>query len=83
MFTASFSLIIHISGWPEHINVLYGFSPKEKNIYLFKYIANGIGVGDNTNDRPYVILAMLFNFILSSSHLYFWKTPCFYGNAWF
>ena len=56
---------------------------KRKNIYSFKYIANGIGVGDNTNDRPYVILAMLFNFILSSSHLYYWKTLCFYGNVWF
>ena len=29
------------------------------------------------NDRPYVILAMPFNPILSSSHLYYRNTQCF------
>ena len=41
---------------------------------------DGFGAGNKMID-PHVILAMPFNFILSSSHLYYRIPSFYYGNA--
>ena len=50
-------------------------------VILYKVCNNNLRGQVELNDRPYVILAMPFNLILSSNHLNYRNTQCFYGNV--
>ena len=46
-------------------------------VYIVAIFISSFGAG-NKNDRPYVILVVPYNFILSNSHLYYRNAQCFF-----